>query len=108
MNRLLDGRGQRLDRGGLSYVCRSIGKAAGITRFVVTPHVVRYTMNVVQGIREIDSTTRSALLTHTSPVSIASYEHLLPQELVEARREQDLGLMEYLASADVEGRELSE
>jgi len=108
MNRLLDGRGQRLDRGGLRYVCRSIGKAAGITRFVVTPHVVRYTMNVVQGIREIDSTTRSALLTHTSPVSIASYEHLLPQELVEARREQDLGLMEYLASADVEGRELSE
>jgi len=54
-------------------------------------------MNVVQGIREIDSTTRSALLTHTSPVSIASYEH-----------EQDLGLMEYLATADVEGRELSE
>jgi integrase len=105
---LLDGRGQRLDRGGLSYICRSIGKAAGITRFVTTPHTVRHTLNLVRRIAKIDPTTRSALLTHTSPVSIASYEHLLPQELVDARREQDLGLVKYLASADDTSRELTE
>lgn len=67
---LLDGRGHRLDRGGLSYICRYLGKAAGITRFVVTPHVVRHTMNLVRAFPR--STRRLARPCSPTPAQSAS------------------------------------
>ena len=100
---LLNGNGQRLDRGELSYITQKIGRDAGIKRFRVTPHVLRHTLNVVRRQSGIDSLTRSALLTHTSPASIVSYEHLDPAELVAARAIQRRGLAAYLASATTGG-----
>lgn len=96
---LLDSEGNRLDRSGLAYMMIQIGKKASIRRFKVTPHVVRHTMNTIRRMAKLDPMVRSALLTHTSPQSIVSYEHLLPEELVDARAQQRLGLAAYLKSA---------
>lgn len=96
---LLNASGRRLDRGELSYMTQRIGRDAGITRLKrITPHVLRHTLNVIRRQQGIDALTRSALLTHTSPSSIVSYEHLDPAELVAARAQQRLGLAAYLRS----------
>ncbi len=105
---LLNGHGRRLDRGELSYITQKLGTDAGIKRFRVTPHVIRHTLNVIRRQSGIDSLTRSALLTHTSPASIVSYEHLDPSELVTARAVQRRGLAAYLKSATTGRNELPE
>jgi len=81
------------------YITQSIGREAGIKRFPVTPHVLRHTRNVIRRQSGIDSLTRSALLTHTSPSSIVSYEHLDPAELVNARAIQRRVLAASLTNA---------
>jgi len=101
--------GRRLSRGELSYITQKIAREAGITRLKrVTPHVIRHTLNVIRRQSGIDSLTRSALLTHTSPSSIVSYEHLDPAELVAARATQRLGLAAYLKSATTGQNKLPE
>jgi integrase len=106
---LLNANGRRLDRGELSYITQKLGWDAGITRLKrVTPHTIRHTLNVVRRQSGIDSLTRSALLTHTSPSSIVSYEHLDPSELVAARAMQRRGLAAYLKSATTGRNELPE
>ena len=95
---LLNQHGKRLRRSELAYITRSIGLAAQIKPFPVTPHVLRHTLNVIRRQSGIDSLTRSALLTHTNPGSIVSYEHLDPSELVTARAVQRRGLGAYLAN----------
>ncbi len=96
---LLDGAGRRLDRGALAYITMSIAKDAGIRRFKVRPHTLRHTINNIRRQSGLDPLVRSALLTHTSPSSIVSYEHLMPEELVEARAQQRRGLAAYLEAA---------
>ena len=105
---LLNSAKQRMDRGELSYIMRKIARDAGLKRFPVTPHVIRHTLNVIRRQSGIDSLTRSALLTHTSPSSIVSYEHLDPAELVTARAVQRRGLAAYLKGATSGGNELPE
>jgi integrase len=92
----VDSRGHRLTRGTLAYVTMWIGRRAGIKRFGVRPHVIRHSVNVLRRQSGIDSTTRSALLTHTSPQSIISYEHTDPRELIPARAQQRRALEEIL------------
>ena len=70
--------------------------------------MLRHTLNVIRRQSGIDSLTRSALLTHTSPNSIVSYEHLDPAELVTARATQRRGLAAYLESATTRERQLPE
>ncbi len=74
-------------------------KQAGIKRWNVRPHTLRHTLNVIRRQAKLDPMVRSALLTHTSPQSIVSYEHLMPEELVDARAQQRRGLAAYLQSA---------
>ena len=95
---LLDSKGRRLSRGGLSDLMVSIGKAAGITRFQVRAHTLRHTKNIIRRMAGLDPTMRSASLTHSSPGSITSYEHLLPQELARARARERQGLDAYIAT----------
>jgi len=45
---LLNQHGKRLRRSELSYITKSIGRAAQIKRFPVTPHVIRQTLNVIR------------------------------------------------------------
>jgi integrase len=96
---LLDSNGKRLSRGGLAFMTISIAKQAGIKRWKVRPHTLRHTLNVIRRQAKLDPMVRSALLTHRSPQSIVSYEHLMPEELVDARRQQRVGLAAYLNSA---------
>ena len=79
---LIDAYGKRMKRGGLSYLILKLAGRAGIKRIPVRPHIVRHTVNTVRRASGIDSLTRSRLLTHTSPASLASYEHGTPEELV--------------------------
>jgi integrase len=93
---LLDAHGKKLKRGQLSYLTQKIARQAGIQRFVVTPHILRHTLNVVRRQANIDPTMRSALLAHSSPTSLISYEHTDPRELIAARAQQRRGMSDYL------------
>ena len=88
--------GKKLKRGQLSYITRKIARRTGIMRFAVTPHVIRHTLNVIRRQAHIDPTLRSALLAHTSPASLISYEHTSPEELIAARAQQRQGEADYL------------
>ena len=96
---LIDKNGHRLDRGQFSYLIQSIAREAGLTRFPVTPHVLRHSLNLVRRQGGIDATLRSALLGHSSPGSLISYEHVEPQELIVARAQQTRALGDYLKNA---------
>lgn len=93
---------RRWTRTGLSALMARIGKEAGISRFRVSAHKLRHTANVVARLARhddgtrLDRWTRSQLLGHTNPTSLDRYEHLLPQELFEAREAQRRGLARYL------------
>jgi site-specific recombinase XerD len=93
---LIDAYGKRMKRGGLSYLILKLAGRAGIKRIPVRPHIVRHTVNTVRRASGIDSLTRSRLLTHTSPASLASYEHGTPEELVAARASQRAALEEII------------
>jgi site-specific recombinase XerD len=95
----VDARGKALTRGTLSYITRWFGTRAGITRFKTAPHSIRHTVNVIRRRAGLDSTTRSALLTHTNPSSIVSYEHVEGAELVAARAEQRRQLQSILTKS---------
>jgi hypothetical protein len=82
-----------------------IGLEAGIVRFRVSAHKLRHTANVVSRFARLedgsplDRWTRSQLLTHESARAIDRYEHLLPDELFEAREAQRQALSRYLGSS---------
>jgi integrase len=96
----IDTTGKRYHRAAMSHLIVRLGKVAGITRFEVTPHVVRHTLELIRRRAGIDPTVRSRLLTHSSLGSLVSYQHLLPDELAEARQQQVEGLRRYIGIAD--------
>lgn len=93
---LVGAKGQRLTREALKQLFGRMGRAAGIGRFVLTPHKLRHTMNVVARVGGVEKTTRSRLLAHSSDRSIERYEHLIPAELHDARDQQLQGLARYV------------
>ncbi len=92
----LDTGGQRYRPAAVTSLVIRLGHAAGITRFTVTPHVVRHTMELIRRRSGIDPTVRSKLLTHSNLGSLVSYQHVLPDELGQARERQVAGLSAYL------------
>jgi site-specific recombinase XerD len=103
---LLNSEGRRWQRTGLSSLMARIGKEAGISRLRVSAHKLRHTANVVARFARrddgtaLDRWTRSQLMTHENPQSLDRYEHLLPEELFEAREAQRRGLERYLGDRD--------
>ena len=97
--------GHRWRRTGLSGLMARIGLEAGIVRFRVSAHKLRHTANVVSRFARykdgtpLDRWTRSQLLTHESSRAIDRYEHLLPDELFEAREAQRQALSLYLSNS---------
>jgi integrase len=79
---------QRYHRQAISSLVMRIGKKAGITRFEVTPHVIRHTLEGIRRRARIDGAVRSALLTHSNPASIAAYTHVETEETEDGRRRQ--------------------
>ncbi len=96
---LLNARGRRWNRTHLAYLILSIGQRAKITRFPVTPHVIRHTVEMIRRMAGIDPTVRSKLMGHSNLGSLISYQHLLPRELGEARRAQVKSMQQYLDEA---------
>jgi len=88
--------GERYAGVTLAGLILRIGKAAGIARFDVTPHVIRHTLEIIRRRQKIDPAVRSRLLTHTNFASLGWYQHVLPDELVAARQQQWEGLQAYL------------
>jgi integrase len=86
----------RWTRAGLTEMIRRLGEKAGITRLPVRPHILRHTANVIARGAGIDPFVRSKLLHHRSPQSLERYEHLLPDELHQARERTVEGLASYL------------
>lgn len=93
---LANAQGQRWTRTALTQLVSRIAKKAGITRFSVSAHKLRHTANVVARRAGVDQYTRSALLNHTDTRTVAQYDHLLPDELYDARVAQAAGLQTYL------------
>jgi len=102
---LLNREGLRWKRTSLSALMARIGREAGIDRLRVSAHKLRHTANVVTRFarREdgssLDRWTRSRLLSHENPQSLDRYEHLLPDELFEARAAQRQALNRYLGGS---------
>jgi len=106
---VLTSEGHRWKRTGLSALMFRIGRDAGIDRFRVSSHKLRHTANVVARLARhedgtaLDRWTRSRLLTHDNPQSLDRYEHLLPEELSEAREAQRRALSRYLGGSGTNG-----
>ena len=92
----IDQHGLRYTRTGMAAMLARIGAAAGIRRFAVTPHVLRHTLELIRRRAKIDPSVRSRLLTHTSYGSLVSYQHVLPEELTQARAAQTAEVQRYL------------
>jgi integrase len=95
---LLNKNGQRWTRTALTNLVARIARQAGVTRFSVSAHKLRHTSNVIARRAGLDPYTRSALLNHSDTRTVAQYDHLLPDELIEARARQHAGLETYLRS----------
>jgi integrase len=101
--------GRAWKRTGLSGLMARIGQEAGITRFRVSAHKLRHTASVVTRLArlpdgsKLDPWTRSQLLSHVNPTSLNRYEHLLPDELFEAREAHRAGLARYLGGPAADG-----
>ena len=94
---LANSRGDRWTRYALLNVIQRMGLAAGITRIKLSPHRLRRTSNVVARYGGLDSATRSRLLNHTDPGTIAQYDAVIPGELSKAREQaRAQGLRRYL------------
>ena len=93
----IDQHGLRYNRTGMAAMLARIGWAAGIRRFAVTPHVIRHTLELIRRRAKIDPAVRSRLLTHTSFNSLVSYQHVMPEELGQARTAQTEEVLRYLA-----------
>jgi len=98
---LVNSLGARWTRPGVTEMMRRLGEKAGITRLPVRPHVLRHTANVIARAAGLDPFVRSRLLNHRHPQSLERYEHLIPQELHEARDQARLGLARYLGDPAV-------
>lgn len=93
---LVDRRGSRWTRSGLTQLMQRIGLAAGIDRIVTSAHRLRHTANVLARYAGIDPFSRSRLMGHASTRTLARYDHLVPGELAEARQRQRAALESYV------------
>lgn len=90
----------------LSNMVVLIGRHAGITRLPMSPHKLRHSKNVRdriargEGGEKIDSVTRARLNTHSSLRSQERYDHLLPDELVDAADASFAELQRWLGKPD--------
>lgn len=95
---LVSSLGKRWTRPGITEMIRRLGERAEITRLPVRPHVLRHTANVIARAAGLDPFVRSRLLNHQSPQSLERYEHLIPEELHQARERTRDALSRYLGN----------
>lgn len=93
---LVDSRGLRWKRFVLSNMIARLALRAGITRFRVSAHKLRHTREVIDRQAKIDAPTRARLRLRSSVRSLDRYEHVLPDELGEAKDIANEGTQRYL------------
>jgi site-specific recombinase XerD len=72
-------------------------RQAGIERIPVRAHTLRHTYNVVaRSEAGLDEVQRAGLLNQTDTASVRRYDHLLPDETLEARERVRAGLLRYV------------
>lgn len=89
---LVNSRGQRWTRTGLSQLMVRLGKRAGIARFPVSAHKLRHTGATIALDEGANLKAVSALLNHSKIETTAQYLHLMPGALHDARAKQRAGL----------------
>jgi integrase/recombinase XerC len=94
---LVNARGKRYNRSSLDYFVMRLGRAAGVTRFRLSPHKFRHTANVLRTEAGIDARMRSKLLGQTDASSQERYDHIVPGSLREAKAVEAEGLRRYLS-----------
>ncbi len=92
---LVNARGQRWTRQGLSQAMTRLGHKAGIKRFAVSAHKLRHTAATVALHAGVDLLSVSKLLNHSKIETTAQYLHLIPGSLHEARDKQRAGMEDY-------------
>jgi site-specific recombinase XerD len=86
---------QAYSRSSLYQVISRIAKRAGVDRVKIGTHsLARHTMNTLARTEGIDLPTRAALLNHSNTRTIEKYDHLLPDEVFEAREKVRAALRE--------------
>lgn len=96
---LVNRQGKRFARQDLYELVRRIGEAAEITRFIVGPHTLRHTVNVVRAQGGLDDYTRSRMNGQSDPRSQARYRHITQGMLRAAKDAQADGLAAYLGTS---------
>jgi integrase/recombinase XerD len=93
---LIDRVGDRYNRLQLTKLMIRIGHHAGITRLSTSAHKVRHTLEVIRRLGKVDPSARSRLMGHANLSSLQRYDHLVPDELHEARRQQIESFKRYI------------
>jgi integrase/recombinase XerD len=94
---LVNSRGQRWTRTGLSQRVAQLAQQAVITRIRVSAHKLRHTAASLALASGVNPLAVSKLLNHSNLKTTEQYLHLLPNALVDARAQQRAGLTRILA-----------
>lgn len=94
---LVNSRGEKWTRSGLSQRVAQIAAQAGITRLRVSAHKLRHTAASLALASGVNPLAVSKLLNHSNLKTTEQYLHLMPDALIEARARQRAGLKQYLA-----------
>lgn len=93
---LLESDGGRWNPKSLSNMVARVAAGVGILRLRVSAHKLRHTREVVDRRAGLDQATRARLRARSSIRSLDRYEHVLPEELPDAREIANQGLRAYI------------
>ena len=93
---LLNSDGERWGTKSLSNMVARVAAGVGILRLRVSAHKLRHTREVIDRRAGLDPATRARLRARSSIRSLDRYEHVLPEELPDAREIANQGLRDYL------------
>jgi integrase len=82
---LVNQAGERYQRSALYQAVVRWGRAAGITRSRISPHMVRNLWAVISRQQNIDTLTRSRLLNHSDTKTLSAYDSTTAGETAKAR-----------------------
>lgn len=93
---LLTSEGKRWTRRAISNMMAALGAAAGVTRLRVSAHTLRHTRETIDRLAGMDRVVQARLRGRSSIRSLERYDHVLPEELADARELGNDGTRAYL------------
>lgn len=98
---LVNRQGKPFNGSNFQYLITSIGEQAGISRFRLSPHKVRHTVNVIRDLGGVDEFRRARLLGQSNSRSQERYRHVIDGGAREAKQQQADGYQRYVSRKDV-------